>query len=126
MKKKILVVDDEKLILDVISQILDKLLDNFSYELITAEGGQKGIDIIRGNESLDLVITDLIMPDVTGADIYKAVQEYNEGKDKKLPIFFITGTLWELEETYDLKGVDYLVKPFLGENLVGKIKEYLG
>jgi len=73
-REKILLVDDEDMILDTCS----RLLSNLGYETLTALTGKEALDIYaRHANSIDLVIIDMIMPDMTGRDLFDRLKEKN-------------------------------------------------
>ncbi len=104
--KKILIVDDELLIRDL-------LYDHFSshnYEISMAETGQKALDILSTNK-VDCILTDLKMPDMDGLELIKKAREQSE---KKVPAILITG-FPSIESAVDAlrnRVHDYVVKPF--------------
>jgi two-component system cell cycle sensor histidine kinase/response regulator CckA len=73
-KKTILVVDDEKIIRDLLSRILDKL----GYNVIIAEDGRQAMDIFKKrNADIDLVIIDLLMPEMNGRETTAGLKAIN-------------------------------------------------
>ncbi len=110
----ILVVDDEKLIREVIKEYL--LLDNFNvYE---AENGENAIDIFKKN-SIDLVIMDIMMPRMDG---YTACKEIKKIKD--VPFIMLSARSEEYDKLigFDLGIDDYVTKPFSPKELVARVK----
>jgi CheY-like chemotaxis protein len=88
--QRILVIDDEKGILDVVRSVLSKA--GFKVEI--ALNGRKGIQKFDGG-SFDLVITDILMPEIDGIDVVKHIRN----SDKPYtPIIGCSGTPWLLEE----------------------------
>ena len=107
----ILVIDDEKIILNVI----EIALTTFGYRVEVAGGGREGI--MKFDEGLyDLVITDFIMPDVDGSGVVNHIRNSNR---RQTPIIGISGTPWLLEEI-DVDQV--LTKPFRIQALLDSIK----
>lgn len=102
---KILIIDDEKNIRDGIK----KSLEYEGYEVATAENGEKGIDIVYKG-GIDLVITDLKMPEKTGEEFLKDILDF----DKHIPIIILTGH-GNIETAVDmmrLGAYDFMTKPF--------------
>ena len=128
-KKKILVVDDEKVIADMIKNILES---NGDFEVITADLGRLGLkefqDAIESNNNFDLVISDIIMPGgILGTDVAEKIHEI----DPDMPIVLISGYPGDGEDkVFDLsnKGVikDFIKKPFSVIPFLNKIKKVLG
>ncbi len=110
----ILVVDDEKLIRDVIKEYL--LLDNFVvYE---AENGEEAIQKVKNN-TIDLVIMDIMMPKMDG---YTACKEIKKIKD--IPFILLSARSEEYDKLigFDLGIDDYVTKPFSPKELVARVK----
>ena len=102
---KILIIDDEKNIRDGIK----KSLEYEGYEVATAENGDKGIDIVYKG-GIDLVITDLKMPEKTGEEFLKDVLDF----DKHIPVIILTGH-GNIETAVDMMSLgayDFMTKPF--------------
>lgn len=102
---KILIIDDEKNIRDGIK----KSLEYEGYEVATAENGDKGIDIVYKG-GIDLVITDLKMPEKTGEEFLKDILDF----DKHIPVIILTGH-GNIETAVDmmrLGAYDFMTKPF--------------
>jgi putative nucleotidyltransferase with HDIG domain len=115
---KLLIVDDEKSICD----ILTKYLEKNAYEVFAARDGRQAVDILTEN-NIDLVLTDIKMPGMSGVDLLKWVKERN----KALPVLITTGypTLDTAIEALKLGAFDYLTKPFHLEEIGEKIKRAL-
>jgi DNA-binding response OmpR family regulator len=107
----ILVIDDEKHILEMIERALTK----FGHDVETAADGEEGIRKFDKN-SFDLVITDIRMPRLDGI----GVLQYIRDSDRQLtPVIGISGTPWMLENTnFDA----VLAKPFLIKTLADYIR----
>lgn len=111
---KILIVDDEKLIRDVIKEYL--LLEN--YQVYEACNGQEAIDIVAKNK-IDLVIMDIMMPVMDG---YSACKEIKKTKD--IPFIMLSARSEEYDKLmgFDLGIDDYITKPFSPKELLARIK----
>lgn len=105
-KLKILFVEDEKDLLDIISETLEKLEVNF----LTASNGEEGLNIILESNDIDLVVTDISMPVMNGLEMIK---EFKKVKND-LPVIIMTAhTETKYIDEASLYGVnDYLLKPF--------------
>ncbi len=109
----ILVIDDEKVVLNVI----ETALTTFGYRVEVAGDGREGIR--KFDEGLyDLVITDLIMPNMDGSGV---VDHIRKSKKKQTPIIGISGTPWLLDEI-DVDQV--LTKPFRIQALLDTVKYF--
>jgi len=108
---RILVVDDEPQVTETIRQIL--VLTGFDVE--TAENGKQAIERVRTGPELDLVITDMKMPEIDGLEFLKLIRQVREN----LPVIILTGH-GTLENALDSVGEgawDYVLKPFRVEKL---------
>lgn len=117
MNEKILVVDDEINLLNVIK---DYLLRE-SYEVFTAGQGNKAIELFREIEP-DFIILDLMLPDISGEEICKLVR-----KESDVPILMLTAKSSEDDKVTGLYigADDYLTKPFSPRELVGRVRAIL-
>lgn len=111
--KRILVVDDEKKIVDVVKSYLE----NSGYSVIEAFNGKEALDKFDRFGPC-LVVLDLMLPDVSGEDICKTIR-----KKSRVPIIMLTA---KVEEEDILKGLnigadDYVLKPFSPKQLVARV-----
>lgn len=116
----ILFVDDEKMIIDVGRAILKKL----GYNVITATGGQEAVDVYEKNrDKIDLVVLDMIMPDMNGSEVFDRIMEINP--DVKVMLssgYALNGQAAGIME----KGCSgFIQKPFNVNKLSVKINEIL-
>lgn len=111
---RVLVVDDEKLIRDVIKEYL--LLEGMS--VIEACNGVEAVEIIK-REQIDIVIMDIMMPKMDG---YTACKEIKKIKD--IPFIMLSARAEEYDKLigFDLGIDDYVTKPFSPKELVARIK----
>lgn len=118
--KRILIVDDEP---DIV-RTTGLALESEGYGIITAGTGKDALDTIR-DEEIDLIILDIMLPDVNG-DVLARILKSDE-KHKRIPIIVISALSQRSdEESINKTGVDfYLKKPFELGQLSGKIKELL-
>lgn len=93
MAKKILVVDDEK---DIV-EIYRKALTMAGYEVVCAYNGEEGLNILRANPNLDLVVLDLKMPKMTGDEVLKFIRKDPILKDTK--VLIMSSVLYRYKET---------------------------
>ncbi len=106
-KKKILVVDDTKDILLVVS----RRLQSWGYEALTADSGEEALRVIE-RELPDLVLLDIMMPRMKGRDVCAKVKA--DPRTKHIPVIFLTalGLADHIKAGMDLGADDYIVKPF--------------
>ncbi|QUH26080.1 response regulator [Serpentinicella alkaliphila] len=120
LKKKILIVDDEEHILELIKFNLEKN----GFEVLSSDNGEDCIQILEGN-SVDLLVLDLMLPGMDGIDVCKEIRKID--KFNNLPIIMLTA---KGEETDRILGLelgadDYITKPFSVRELVARIKAVL-
>ena len=118
MKKKILIVDDDLLVL----KTLQNLLSRQNYEIICARSGEDAIHCFSlGN--FNLIISDVRMPGQDGVELLKKIRE----KDLEIPFMFITGYASENTpiDAIKLGAKDYILKPFNLDELLESIKKYI-
>ncbi|OGC78383.1 MAG: hypothetical protein A2Z27_05880 [candidate division Zixibacteria bacterium RBG_16_50_21] len=113
---KILAIDDQKMILD----LLESMLSTLGHSIELAESGEEGLKKFN-EDSFDLVITDLGMPDISGFEVSQRIKQ----SKPEVPVVLITG--WGSsfgEEELKKNGVDYLLaKPFRLEQLTEVIEK---
>lgn len=114
--ERILVVEDE----EKISRIVKSYLDQEGFAVSVAPTGQKALEMIR--KGYDLVILDLMLPDMDGESICRAVRQSSD-----IPIIILTAKSSEDERVrgLGLGADDYVVKPFSPRELVARVKAHL-
>ncbi len=115
--QRILVVDDEKMIRNVIKEYAE--FDGF--EVTEAEDGMEAVEICR-REDFDLIVMDIMMPRLDG---YSAIKEIR--KTKQIPVIMLSARGEEYDKLFGFEiGIDdYVVKPFSPKELLARIKAVL-
>lgn len=118
-KKKILIVDDEPVNLQVLKQILQD-----SYQLIFAKTGQKAIEFAQ-KQSPDLILMDIMMPDMNGYDTVRQLKQDESTKD--IPVIFVTAMVDVDDEKlgFDVGAVDYISKPVSAPIVQARVRTHL-
>ncbi len=116
-KFKILVVDDEKKISDVVSAYLIKE----GYEVITAKDGEEALSLFNNNQ-IHLIILDLMLPKISGEKVCSTIRAKSS-----VPIIMLTA---KINEDNKIEGLsigadDYIIKPFSNRELVMRVKALL-
>jgi len=113
--KKILIIEDDPAIVEGLTESLK----NEHFEVISSATGEKGYQLAK-SENVDLIILDLILPDVDGTDICLRLR--NEGV--RVPVVMVTGKREEVDKIIGLEigATDYITKPFNSRELVARIK----
>ncbi|WP_434798335.1 response regulator transcription factor [Terrisporobacter vanillatitrophus] len=116
-KEKILIVEDEIKILEVITS----LMEGQGYEVYQAESGKQALDIFKDKE-ISLIILDLMLPDISGEEVCMRMREKS-----RVPIIMLTAKSNEenLLHGLDIGADDYITKPFSLMELVARIKVIL-
>ena len=110
MAKRILVIDDEALVIES----LKKLLKKKGYDVSIAKNGLEAMQRVEEGD-FDLIVSDIRMPDMNGIEIIKKIREYLKQNGKgSVPEILITGyaSKENLEEAKKLNVADYIYKPF--------------
>jgi two-component system alkaline phosphatase synthesis response regulator PhoP len=122
MPKKILIVEDEEILLD----LLKKKLINQGYGVVVARDGEEGLRIMR-EEKPDLVLLDIIMPKLGGFEVMEEMQK--DSKLKNIPIIIVSnsGQPVEIEKARELGARDWLIKTeFDPQEVVEKVIKQIG
>ncbi len=116
MQRTILIVDDE----EVITGLLQEYFQGMGYNVLTAGGGEEGLELIKERAEISLVLTDVKMSGMSGIDLLKMIREYR----MDLPVIIITGyqTIENAIAAIKYGAMDYISKPFDLDN-VRKIVE---
>ncbi len=116
MQKKILVVDDEKDIVDLLKYNLTKE----GYQVITASDGKRAVELAQNLP--DLILLDIMLPEIDGLEVIKIIR-YNK-PTKNIPIILLTAKGTETDEIVGLElgADDYIVKPISIPKLLARIK----
>ena len=117
-KYKILIVDDDP----NIREVLTVLLSSEGYEVDQAENGEMALEKVAADKRSDLVILDIMMPGLSGVEVCSKLRE-----NSSLPVLFLTAKSQEQDkvEAYSEGGDDYLVKPFSQTELLMKVRSLL-
>ena len=115
---RILVVDDESLMRDFLSESLT----SNGYEVDSAENGAKALELMK-NESYDVILTDFKMPKATGMDVLRNSRE--KMPDCKVIIMTAYGTIENAVEAMKIGAFDYITKPFSVEEILLVVKRAL-
>lgn len=112
---KILIVDDELLIRDVIKEYIK----NEHYDYLEADNGEQAIEKIKKNQDIDLIIMDIMMPRLDG---YSAAKEIK--KIRNIPIIMLSARKEEYDKLlgFEIGIDDYVTKPFSPKELIARIK----
>lgn len=116
-KKKVLIVDDNKLNIKVARKVLSSL----NFEIDECYNGQECLDKIKNEQKYDLILMDIMMPVMSGST---ALQKLKEQENFNIPVIALTAdTIAGAKEKYIEEGFkDYLAKPFSKEQIMEKLR----
>ncbi|MCD4723092.1 MAG: diguanylate cyclase [Desulfobacula sp.] len=119
-KQKILIADDERFNLNILVDILKS-----DYKIIVAKNGKQAIERAMSLNPPDLILLDIMMPEMDGYKACKNLKENEQTKD--IPVIFITAMKEEGNEArgFDLGAVDYITKPFKAAIVMARVKVHL-
>jgi two-component system alkaline phosphatase synthesis response regulator PhoP len=119
-KKKVLIVDDEPGVRQLVNRILSK-----SYAVLEAQDGAEAVDVTRSQKP-DIILMDMMMPKVDGLTACYVLKKDED--TKQIPVVMITAVGYDLNKrlSQDIMGADgYVTKPFTPEDLQGTIEQFL-
>jgi CheY-like chemotaxis protein len=122
MSKQILIVDDQKEVLDVVQFILGLK----GYSTLTAKNGAECLEILN-KQRVDLILLDIMMPEIDGWEVLRQLK--SRGKAGAIPVMILTSKLQSIDKMLGLNvfgASDYLTKPFTREDLLEKIFKVIG
>jgi DNA-binding response OmpR family regulator len=120
-KKRVLCIEDEQEMIDLIKLILERR----GFEVLGAVGGKEGLEVIR-REKPDLILLDLMMPEVDGWEVYRQMKADEQVKD--IPVIVVTAKAQSIDKVLGLhiaKVDDYVTKPFGPQELLKSINKVL-
>ncbi len=119
-KATILIVDDAPENIDVLTSILKN-----NYKVKAALNGRKAIEIASAEKKPDLILLDVLMPDIDGYDVCKQLKESAE--TAHIPIVFVTAKseIKDEEKGFSLGAVDYITKPVSPPLVLARVKTHL-
>ncbi len=120
-KGRILVVDDEVYIL----QILEFSLGAEGFEVITANNGELAVEKATQAQP-DLIVLDIMMPVLDGYETCRRLKR--QAETKNIPVILLTAKGREADKKlgFDVGAVDYIIKPFSPNRLISRIEEIIG
>jgi len=122
MVKTILIVDDDPGVTYTVKYGLEG--SETDYKVISVESGKKCLEMFKGNLIPDLILLDIMMPEMTGWEVHKKIKENLSWRD--IPIVFLTARTDRVaKEAGSFFGEDYIEKPFKIPDLKQRIDKIL-
>jgi CheY-like chemotaxis protein len=121
--KRILMVDDESDQIFTVKTALESFT-NGEYEIVPANSGQQCLDLLNNNLVPDLILLDIMMPEMSGWELFDKLKDNPEWKD--IPIVFLTARTDRIAENAgEFLGEDYIEKPIEMDELKRRIDKVL-
>ncbi len=119
-KENILIVDDSKENLNILSRILSE-----KYRISVAISGERALEIINNHNNFDMFILDIMMPEMDGITLCKEIKRMDNFSD--VPVIFISALsdIRDKKLAFEAGGVDYIVKPFEREEVLLRVDTHL-
>lgn len=120
VKKKILVVDDEKDIVDILKYNLEK---EHEFEVLAAYNGKEALALVENQP--DLILLDIMMPELNGFEVCKQLKQ--NPATAKIPVIFLTAKENEIDEILGLElgADDYIHKPLSPRKVIARVKSVI-
>lgn len=119
--RRVIYIEDEQEMIDLVRLILTRK----GYEVIGANGGREGLDLIR-QIIPDLILLDLMMPEMDGWEVYQQVKA--DETTRNIPVIVITAKAQSIDKVLGLhiaKVEDYIAKPFSPQDLIDSVEKVL-
>jgi DNA-binding response OmpR family regulator len=119
---RVVCIEDEPEMIDLVRLILGRK----GFDVIGADGGVEGLETVR-REKPDLVLLDLMMPDMDGWEVYQQIKADEELRN--IPVVVVTAKAQSIDKVLGLhiaKVDDYITKPFGPQELLESVEKILG
>jgi CheY-like chemotaxis protein len=119
--EKILCIEDEPQMIDLIRLILE----TGGYQVVAAQGGEEGLEMMR-SEQPDLILLDIMMPEMDGGDVYHRMQQ--EPELIQIPVIVVTAKAAPIDKVLWMNVAqvdDYVTKPFGPDDLLTSVERVL-
>lgn len=120
--RHILVADDEP----HIGRIIKMKLEQGPFRVTLAFDGKETLEVLDREESIDLIVLDLMMPYVSGLDVLAKVRSSERWRDVPCLILTAAGQETQFQRAMELGANDFLTKPFSPKRLYGRVAELVG
>lgn len=119
MKNTLMIVDDQQQNLQLVASIFQDI-----YNLIIATDGKKALEILKSKKP-DLILLDIMMPDLDGYEVCKVIKGNPE--TNQIPVIFLTAKKDEdsISRGFECGAVDYVTKPFNSREVIARVKTHI-
>ena len=118
--EKLLLVEDDVMLIEMMKMNLEAQ----GYQVITAENGKDGAFKAIA-EKPDLILADLMMPELDGYEMIKLIRSNSDLKDTPIICVTALGREEDIQKAMDAAATDYITKPYVANDLVKKIQTHL-
>ncbi|GAF85709.1 unnamed protein product, partial [marine sediment metagenome] len=121
-QKRVVCIEDEPEMIDLVRLILGRK----GFKVIGADGGIEGLEIVR-REKPDIILLDLMMPDMDGWEVYQQIKA--DAELRSIPVVVVTAKAQSIDKVLGLhiaKVDDYITKPFGPQELLESVEKILG
>ena len=119
-KKKVLMVDDDTIHLEMVSEVLKN-----DYEIFTATSGKDALGLFYQGLVPNLILLDLIMPDMDGWNTYSRIKAISALHDTPIAFFTVSDDPKDIKHAQEMGAVDYIKKPYDRDDLLTRIGKIL-
>jgi CheY-like chemotaxis protein len=120
--KKILVIDDD--VRNIFS--LTSLLERYRMEVLFAENGREGLDVLNGVPDVDAILVDVMMPDIDGYETIRQIRKMPEFESRPIIALTAKAMKGDREKCIEAGASDYVAKPADVDRLLSLLRLYLG
>ncbi|MBU1101835.1 MAG: response regulator [Bacteroidetes bacterium] len=119
--KKILIIEDKSEIIDGMTDLLVEI----GYDVLSSQFSREGIELARKSKP-DLIISDIMMPGMSGFTVFENLRSFNETKD--IPVIFLSADADQnqIEKGMKAGAKDYIIKPYKLTDFINRVKIVLG
>ena len=122
MSKKVMVVDDDVGVIYTIKNGLEGI--DKDYEIVPVKSGEECLDLLKNDQIPDLILLDIMMPEMSGWECYKQIKDNDAWKN--IPVVFLTARTDRIaKDAGGFLGDDYIEKPFKVPELKERIEKIL-
>ena len=120
-EQTLLIVDDEPSNIQLLMELL-----SFDHKILVANNGEKALKIAAADKRPDLILLDVVMPEMDGYEVCRQLKANEATKD--IPVIFITarGSEDDQAKGFELGAVDYITKPFSNVVIKARLRTHLG
>ena len=120
--KTVLVVDDES----AVRRLISRVLKDRNFQVLQAENGQKALEIFEGGRKVDLVVLDVMMPEMDGYEVLNKMSEKGFERDVYVIMLTALNTYPSVMKGHNEGAAYYITKPFQNQTLLNIVDYLIG